>query len=209
MRHSNLTLSVSRLFLVLFFALGLSACAGTSDYPEAPKVAGSPPLYLVGPGDSLSIFVWRNPELSQTAIVRPDGRVSVPLIEDLVAAGKSTTDLAREIEKVLSKYIQNPIVTVMIEGFSGTYEQTVRIVGEAGEPKSLLYRNNMSVLDVMISVGGLTKFAAGNSTVIVRKTDKGQEKFNVRLDDLLKDGDISANAALLPGDILIIPQSWF
>jgi polysaccharide export outer membrane protein len=195
--------------LLGFLALTLTACAGYQEAPSAPGKFSDTPQYRIGPHDKLTLFVWRNPELSTSVPVRPDGRISVPLIEDLEAAGKTPTQLARDIEGALGEYVQNPVVTVIVTGFVGPFDQQVRVVGEAAEPKAIPFREHMTVLDLMIEVGGLTDFAAGNRAVIVRLTDNGQAKFSVRLDDLLKDGDVSANAAVLPGDILIIPQSWF
>ena len=193
--------------------LALAVVAACAQYPEAPAMApgeqAATPDYLIGPGDQVEIFVWRNPELSLTLPVRPDGRISVPLIEDLSAAGKTPTALARDIESVLKQYVQDPIVTVIVTGFVGPFDQQVRVVGEATEPQALSYRERMTVLDVMISVGGLTEFAAGNRAVVVRQVDGAEQAFRVRLDDLLRDGDVSANVAMLPGDVLIIPQSWF
>jgi len=200
---------IFRSFLAIILAVGLTACSGESDLPSAPEVSVEAPPYIIGPGDSLEIFVWRNADLTKTVTVRPDGRISVPLIEDLQAAGKPPTVLARDIEKALATYIQTPVVSVIVDGFEGTFGQSIRVVGEATEPAALPYRHNMTVMDAMISVGGLTIFAAGNRSIIVRQ-EAGEEKhYAVRLDDLLKEGDISANASLLPGDILIIPQSWF
>ena len=197
----------------LVAALAWAVVAACVQYPEAPAAAPSEqattPDYLIGPGDQLEIFVWRNPELSRNLPVRPDGRISVPLIEDLTAAGKTPTALARDIESVLKQYVQDPIVTVIVTGFVGPFSQQVRVVGEATQPQALPYREKMTVLDVMISVGGLTEFAAGNRAVVVRQADGDEQAFRVRLDDLLRDGDVSANVALLPGDVLIIPQSWF
>ncbi len=197
----------------LVAGLAWAAVAACVQYPEAPTEApgeqATTPDYLIGPGDQVEIFVWRNPELSRTLPVRPDGRISVPLIEDLPAAGKTPTALARDIESVLKQYVQNPIVTVIVTGFVGPFNQQVRVVGEATQPQALPYREKMTVLDVMISVGGLTEFAAGNRAVVVRQGGGGEQSFRVRLDDLLRDGDVSANVALLPGDVLIIPQSWF
>lgn len=189
---------------------GLGGCAGFEDAPVGvPKSVSTTPSYLIGPLDDLQIFVWRNPELSTTIPVRPDGRISMPLIEDLQAANKTPTELARDIEKVLSEFVQSPVVTVIVTGFQGPFNQQVRVVGEASLPKSISYRENMTVLDVMIAVGGLTEFAAGNRAVLIR-TSKGKKRsFRVRLDDLLKDGDVSANVHVLPGDVLIVPQSWF
>ncbi len=193
--------------------LALAAVAACAQFPEAPAALpteqAATPDYLIGPGDQVEIFVWRNPELSLTLPVRPDGRISVPLIEDLPATGKTPTALARDIESVLKQYVQDPIVTVIVTGFVGPFNQQVRVVGEATTPQALSYRERMTVLDVMISVGGLTEFAAGNRAVVVRHVDGAEQAFRVRLDDLLRDGDVSANVAMLPGDVLIIPQSWF
>ena len=167
------------------------------------------PYYLIGPGDSLSIFVWRNPDLSTSVPVRPDGRITIPLVEDLQASGKTPTQLARDIEKALAKYVKDPLVTVMVTGFVGPYSQQIRVVGEAAKPQALPYRDRMTLLDVMIAVGGLTEFAAGNRARLIRIVDGKQQVMELRLDDLLKDGDISANIPMLPGDTLIIPESWF
>jgi len=158
----------------------------------------------------LSIFVWRQPELSTPVIVRPDGKISIPLIDDQEAAGKTPTQLAKEIGEKLSEYLQDPKVTVLLTNFVGPLERQIRVVGEAARPQTIPFRRNMTVLDVMIQVGGLTEFAAGNRAVIVRnEADGKQTSYRVHLDDLLKDGDVKANAYVLPGDILIIPQSWF
>jgi polysaccharide export outer membrane protein len=166
--------------------------------------------YMIGPDDQLQVFVWRNPELSTTVPVRPDGRISVPLVEDMPAVGKTPAQLARDLEGKLKQYVQDPIVNVIVTSFNGPFAQQIRVVGEAAKPQAIAYRANMSLLDVMISVGGLTKFASGNRAVIVRQEPTGQSKsINVRLSDLLKDGDVSANTRMLPGDVLIIPQSWF
>ena len=191
-------------------ALGLGGCSNNRDLPpatvELPEV---PPLYQIGAGDSLTIFVWRNAELTTSVAVRPDGRISVPLIEDLYVEGKNPTDLAREIETELAVYIQDPLVTVIVGGFVGTFPQQVRIVGEASQPRALLYRTNMTLLDVIIQTGGLTEFADGNNTTLVRVEEGAMKEYRVRVDDLLNDGDISANVALLPGDILIVPETFF
>lgn len=199
-----------RLSVLALASLILAACSGNPDAPPlSGRAGGEPAEYLIGPGDSLRFFVWGNPELSETVPVRPDGRVSVPLIEDLEAAGKTPSQLARDVEEVLSQFIQNPIVTVIVLGFNGPFDQQVRVVGEAALPQALPYRANMTALDVMIAVGGLTEFADGNATVVVREEDGERRNYRVRLDDLLKDGDVSANVELIPGDILIIPQSFF
>jgi len=176
---------------------------------DESKTINSTPFYHIGPGDTLNVFVWRNPDLSLAVPVRPDGRISLPLVEDLLVDGKTPTMLAREIEKILAIYVKDPIVTVIVTGFVGPYDQQIRVIGEAGKPQALPYRANMTLLDVMIAVGGLTDYASGNQSVIVRMKSGIQQQIEVRLEDLIKDGDISANLNLLPGDILIIPESWF
>jgi polysaccharide export outer membrane protein len=165
--------------------------------------------YRVGPGDSLNIFVWRNPELSSTVTVRPDGKFSTPLIKEFLATGKTPPQLSVELEKELSEFVRDPLVTVIPGGFVGEYEDQVRVVGEASRPTSTPYRKNMTVLDLMIRVGGITDFAAGNRTVLVRYVNGEETEYTVRLDDLIRDGDFSANVDLQPGDILIIPEAWF
>ena len=165
--------------------------------------------YVIGPGDVLRIFVWQNPDLTVTVPVRPDGRISVPLLQDVEAAQKTPPQLAEDIKKGLSVFIKEPEVTVIVTEFVGPYSEQVRVVGEAVKPQAIPYRARMSVLDVMIAAGGLTQFAAGNRAVIVRRVDDHTEQLPVNLDSLLKDGDISANVQMRPGDILVIPQSWF
>ncbi len=175
---------------------------------SAAKVPGD---YIIGSGDSLSIFVYRNPDLSEGGVaVRPDGRISTPLIEDIVAAGKTPTQLAREIEERLTKYIQDPNVTVIVRGFIGPPDRQVRVIGEATDPIAIPFRDHMTLLDVMIATKGLTKYAAGNRAVIVRTDGVGKtQTIRVRLSDLIKDGDISQNIEMTPGDTIIVPQSWF
>ena len=167
--------------------------------------------YVIGSGDTLSIFVYRNPDLSEGGVsVRPDGRISTPLIEDIVAAGKTPTMLAREIEERLKKFIQDPNVTVIVRNFIGPPDRQVRVIGEATDPIAIPYRDHMSLLDVMIAIKGLTKYASGNRSIIVRLLPDGkQQSIRVRINDLIKDGDISQNLEMAPGDTLIIPQSWF
>jgi polysaccharide export outer membrane protein len=181
-----------------------------SPFPLAPAVpeGGGRVDYIVGPGDTLNINVWRNPELSMTVPVRPDGRITTPLVEDIAATGQTPTQLARTIEKALSKYIQDPVVTVIVTGFQGPLERQIRIVGQAARPQALAYREKMTLLDIMIAVGGITEFADGNKATILRAGDKPQQ-FNVRLRDLVKLGDVSANVEMRPGDVLIIPESFF
>ena len=196
-------------WLVLLASLaGLVGC-GTARYPEAPaSAATSDYRYLIGPLDTVNIIVWRNPELSLTIPVRPDGRISTPLVEDLQALGRSPADLARDIEKALGKYTRDPVVTVVVTSFNGVSSEQIRIIGEATRPQAIAYRQGMTVLDVMIQVGGLTDFADGNGAVLVRGKESGKQ-YSVRLKDLLKRGDISANVDVRPGDILIVPQAWF
>jgi len=187
----------------------LAGCSSTPPYPPAPQSAASPDyLYKIGPGDSVNVTVWRNPELSMSVTVRPDGRITAPLIEDLPAIGKDPTTLARDIEKALSKYIRDPVVTVIVGGFVGPYPEQIRVVGEAAKPQAIPYKQGMTMLDLMIVVGGLTDFADGNNASILR-TSEGGKQYSVRLKDLLKRGDVSANVDVKPGDILLIPQSWF
>ena len=187
----------------------LAGCSSTPPYPEAPTFAASPDyLYKIGPLDSVNVTVWRNPELSMSVTVRPDGKITAPLIEDLPALGKDPTTLARDIEKALSKYIRDSVVTVIVGGFIGPYPEQIRVLGEAGKPQAIPYRQGMTMLDLMIVVGGITDFADGNKATILR-TSEGGRQYSVRLRDLLKRGDISANVDVKPGDILLIPQSWF
>ena len=195
-------------FLMLGTAIGvLTGCA--SSFPSAPPAAADAEYnYVIGPGDALNIVVWRNPELSMSVPVRPDGKITTPLVEDLPALGKDATTLARDIEKELSKFIREPVVTVIATGFSGPYSEQIRVVGEAAQPRILPYTQKMTLLDVMIAVGGLTQFADGNSASILR-TAEGNKQYSVRIKDLIKRGDVSANVEMRPGDVLIIPQSWF
>jgi polysaccharide export outer membrane protein len=195
--------------IALAWAASLSGCATRSDLPPAPATAATPEYnYIIGPLDTLNVVVWRNPDLSTTVTVRPDGKITVPLAEDLVAIGKDSTTLARDIEKALSKYVRDPVVTVMVTGFIGPFSEQIRVIGEAAKPQVLPYRQKMTLLDVMIAVGGVTEFAAGNRAIILR-TSEGNKQYSVRLNDLLKDGDVSANVEVKPGDVLVIPQSWF
>ncbi|MBK7081439.1 MAG: polysaccharide biosynthesis/export family protein [Betaproteobacteria bacterium] len=195
--------------LVPALALAVLAGCATTELPPAPAAAASPDYnYIIGPGDTVNIVVWRNPELSMSVPVRPDGKLASPLIEDLVAQGKDPTTLAREIEKQLSKFVREPIVTVIVSGFVGPYSEQIRVVGEASKPQALPYKQKMTVLDVMIAVGGLTDFADGNKAVLLRASE-GNKQYSVRLRDLVKRGDFTANVEVKPGDVLIIPQSWF
>jgi len=198
--------------LVLFcVSTMLVGCANFSapKYPPAPVLAATQDYnYIVGPGDNLNIIVWRNPELSMSVPVRPDGKVTTPLVDELVAHGKTSTEIARDVEKALAKYVRDPIVTVIVTGFVGPYSEQIRVVGEAAKPQFLPYKQKMTLLDVMIAVGGLTDFADGNAASIQRASE-GDKRYGVRIKDLIKRGDLSANVEMRPGDVLVIPQGWF
>lgn len=213
---------------VMAVVLVLGACAKQPGLPPSTQYGSqttSPETYnyLIGPGDQLQIFVWRNPEVSQTVTVRPDGKISTPLVEDLQASGKTSAQLAKDLEKALETYIRQPIVTVIVVAGIGPYSEQIRVIGQVGSSRNgqttgsqggqagvqaIAYRRKMTLLDVMVTVGGLNEFAAGNKTKLVRMADGEQKEYAVRLDDLLN-GDISANVDMLPGDILIVPESWF
>jgi polysaccharide export outer membrane protein len=198
--------------LWLIMAAGLLLLGGCAVAPAAPNMTSAAPSterYIIGPGDALQIYVRDNPGVSTTVPVRPDGRISIPMVQSIQAAGKTPEELASDLEKDLSQYIRSPLVTVIVKSFVGTYSQQVRVVGQAAKPMALSYRSGISLLDVMIDVGGLTKFAAGNKAKVVRHLPDGSEKtIPVRLEDLMN-GDIQYNITMRPGDILIIPQSLF
>jgi polysaccharide biosynthesis/export protein len=206
--------SVGRVVRCVWLAVASAMAAGCAsfgapNYPPAPVAAATPDYnYIVGPGDSLNIIVWRNPELSLTVPVRPDGKVTTPLVDELVAQGKTSSEIARDVEKALGKYVRDPIVTVIVTGFVGPYSEQIRVVGEAAKPQFLPYKQKMTLLDVMIAVGGLTDFADGNGASILRAAE-GDKRYGVRIKDLIKRGDLSANVEMKPGDVLVIPQGWF
>ena len=197
-----------RLLAALALAVMTSACVA-----NYPPLAGTPapgtPEYIIGPDDMLNVFVYRAPELSVTTPVRPDGRISTPLSPDVVALGRTPSQVARVIEANLKKYVQEPNVTVMVSNFRGPPDQAIRTVGEVTQIAAIPYRADLSLLDVIIACKGLTRFAAGNRTLIVRQTPAGPRTYQVRLDDLIKDGDISQNVAMQPGDTVFVPQAWF
>jgi polysaccharide export outer membrane protein len=213
MKHAKIN------FLVLFFLTLLVTVSGCSQPETIPvrsetgaqgeSISPASPLYVIGPGDTLNVFVWGDAELSTQVVVRPDGLITTPLVEDLPASGKTPTELARLLEQRLSMFVKNPKVTVSVTNFIGRYTEQVRVVGQAAQPQSIAYREGMTLLDVIISVGGLTEFAAGNKATIVRKVNGKTMQYRVRLDDLIRDGDISANTQMMPGDVLIIPETWF
>lgn len=190
-------------------AVGLLLGGCATKYPPAPREAQSADYeYVIGPLDNVNIIVWRNPELSLNVPVRPDGKVTAPLVDDMQAQGKTSSALARDLEKALAKYIRDPVVTVVVTTFVGPTSEQIRVIGEAAKPQVLPFRKNLTVLDVMIAVGGLTAFADGNNATISRGAEGGKS-YSVRLSDLVIRGDISANVEMRPGDILVIPQSWF
>ncbi len=195
--------------------LALLAIAGCSTFSESTDSTPPPPMpleegeYLIGPGDSLQIFVWRHEDLSAPVQVRPDGKISTPLVEDMRASGKTPTELARDVEAVLAEYVRTPTVTVIVQSFVGEAQQQVRIVGQAQRPQAMQYRQGMTLLDVMISVGGLSETASGNRAKIVRRVEGQQYEMPVRIDDLLNKGKIDENVLMAPGDVLIIPESIF
>ena len=195
--------------VVLAAALAGAGCTTAPVFPPAPVSAGTQDYtYIIGAGDSVNIVVWRNPELSMSVPVRPDGKIAAPLVDEIVAQGKTSVELARDVEKTLGKYVRDPVVTVLVNGFVGPYSQQIRVIGEAARPQFLAYKKDMSLLDVMIAVGGITDFANGNAATILR-TAEGGKQYSVRLKDLIRRGDIGANVEMRPGDILIIPQSLF
>jgi polysaccharide export outer membrane protein len=195
---------------VVLIGIAAAACARGPVLPAAEAIEpASPSTYRVGPGDMLRVFVWGNPGLSDTVPVRPDGKISLPLLEDLVVIDKTPSELGREIEDKLSAFVEEPLVTVIVTEFVGPLDQQVRVVGEASEPRAIPFRTEMTMLDVMIEVGGLTEFAAGNRTTLVRQSAGEQRQFRVRLGDLVRGGDVSANFTMRPGDVVIIPETYF
>lgn len=211
--EKRITQSIKAIVLS-FVTLLFVGCSSNSSLPsatlhpsETKDIASY--KYLIGPGDVLNIFVWRNPEVSGTFQVRPDGMITTSLVEDIVVSGKTPSELARSIEKTLSTYLRDPIVTVTVNNFVGPFSEQIRVIGEATQPQSISYTQNMTLLDVMIKVGGLTEFADGNDAVLVRIESGVQKQYDINIEDLIKNGDISANVDVLPGDIIVIPETWF
>ena len=192
----------------------ISACSSAPSLPNATLHPSKTTditsyKYLIGPGDSLNIFVWRNPEVSGTFVVRPDGMITTSLAEDIAVSGKTPTEVARSVEEILSTYLKDPIVTVTVSGFIGPFSEQIRVIGEATEPKAINYTQNMTLLDVMIQVGGLTEFADGNNAVLIRIEQGTQKQYTIEINELIKEGNIKVNVDMLPGDIIIIPEAWF
>ena len=199
---------------LLILATLLSGCSSKNTLPSATlhpsdTVNINSYKYLIGSGDVLNIFVWRNPEVSGLFVVRPDGMITTSLVEDIKVSGKTPTELARSIEEILATYLRDPIVTVTVENFVGPFSEQIRVIGEAAKPRAINYTQHMTLLDVMIQVGGLTEFADGNDAVLIRIENGQQKQYQLGIDQLLKDGEISANVDMLPGDIIIIPEAWF
>lgn len=191
--------------------LAVTGCSSNPNVNLSPEQQADTPdyEYLIGPGDTMEVFVWGNPDLSTNVVVKPDGKITTRLVENIEASGKTASQLARDIEKAYGQYVKSAVVSVIVNNFIGVPFQQVRVVGEAQQPLKVPYRKHMTALDAMIEVGGLTDFASGNRTVLIRNFEGKREVLELRLDDLLKDGDISANVPMYPGDIIIIPESWF
>lgn len=199
--------------------LGLLALAGCASNQAGPRVQAqaavaaptedTAPSYLIGPYDQLQVFVWRAEELTTNVTVRPDGRISTPLVEDMLAAGKTPSELSADIKTALSTYVKDPEVTVIVDQFSSTLDQQIRVIGEAQQPQAIPYQSGMTVLDVMLSVGGLTEFASGNRARLIRGKGDNQVSYRVRLNDLMRRGDVTANAPVKPGDVILIPETLF
>ena len=217
---TSLKLAFFAIAIVMLMVMGCAPSATITDggaREVAAVAAGEPGAvestpgseYLIGPGDQLEVFVWRHADVSAELPVRPDGKISTPLVEDMQAAGKTPSELARDVEAVLSEYIKNPVVTVIVTGFVGDLAEQVRVVGQAMEPRSLRYRQHLTLLDVLIEVGGLTNLAAGRRAKIIRRQGTEMIEINVRPDILLDKGDLRANVKMMPGDVLIIPEARF
>ena len=198
---------------LIFLAYIITGCSSLTLPPatvhQSTTVDVNSYKYLIGAGDVVNIFVWRNPEVSGTFVVRPDGMITTSLVEDIPVSGKTPTELARAIEEILSTYLREPVVTVTVNNFVGPFSEQIRVIGEASEPKSINYTQQMTLLDVMIRVGGLTEFADGNDAILVRVENGVQIQYEVYIEDLIKNGEISANVDVLPGDIIVIPETWF
>lgn len=195
--------------LIIFALTVLSGCSTVTSQPLAQSSAIDNSTYHIGPGDLLQIFVWRNADLSTNVTVRPDGRISSPLIDDLSVSGLEPNEVAVLVEDILSKYIRDPQVSIIVSGFQGTSNQQVKVIGNAANPRVLPYKKGMTLLDVMIAVQGLTDFADGDNAQLIRTIDGEQKQYTVFLDSLIRKGDISKNRNVHPGDTIIIPEAWF
>lgn len=199
--------------MLLLLSIVFSGCSSNSLPTATVQPSNTTDInsykYLIGAGDVLDIFVWRNPEVSGSFVVRPDGMITTSLVEDIKVSGKTPTELARSIEEILATYLRDPVVTVTVANFVGPFSEQIRVIGEATEPKAINYTQHMTLLDVMIQVGGLTEFADGNSAVLIRVEGGKQKEYEILIDELLREGEIKVNIDMLPGDIIIIPEAWF
>jgi len=193
-------------FLFSLILSGIQLPAASAD--EAPAPSSVPGDYVIGPGDTIQVFVWRNPDLTVTVPVRPDGKISTPLVEDMVAVGKTPSHLARDIETALAQYVKSPEVNVIVTQPMSVFSQ-VKVIGQVLHPQSLAYREGMTVLDAVLAVGGLSQFAAGNRALLERKHDGKTQQIKIKLDSLVNAGDLKQNIALEPGDVLVVPESRF
>ena len=205
---------ILKVMALVVFTQAITACSSSPTLPPATLHPSDTAdinsyKYLIGPGDSVKIFVWRNPEVSGSFTVRPDGMITTSLVEDIPVSGKTPTELARTIEKILGEFLRDPIVTVTVNNFIGPFSEQIRVIGEAADPKAINYTQNMTLLDVMIKVGGLTDYADGDSAVLVRIEGGEQKQYRLSIDGLIQEGDITANIDMLPGDIIIVPEAWF
>lgn len=203
-----------RLAAILLVAIAAGGCGGSLPTVSPEAAAAAEPVnsrsdYVIGAGDGLQVFVWGHDDLSTGVTVRPDGAISTPLVEDLAAAGRTPTELARAVEVVLAEFVRSPTVTVIVQEFVGEFDRQIRVVGQAAKPQSLNYREGMTLLDVMIEVGGLAEFASGNRAKIVRDTNGRKVSIPVRINDLMNKGEMKQNVKMRPGDVLIIPESFF
>ena len=191
--------------------LAFCLMAFTASAMAQPAAGGAQvsPTYIISPGDQLRVFVWKNPDLTVDVPVRPDGKISTPLVADMQAQGKTPSGLASDLTAALGNYIQNPVVTVLVTTVGVANASSVRVIGAAAAPKALPYRSGMTALDAVIEVGGLTTFASGNSAVLIRTDGTGSKSYPLRLNDLIKGGDMAANMRLMPGDVIRIPERWF
>ncbi len=201
--------SLFSIFVASLLIVGCSSGPAVTEQAVVDAAATAPTEYRIGPGDQLEVFVWEHPDLSLNVPVRPDGRISTPLVEDMAAEGKTPTQLADDMEAQLENFIRGPVVSVIVQDFKGQFSEQIRVVGQAENPQALSFREGITLLDVMIEVGGLTQFAAGNKAKIVRRDGDTEAEIPVRLSDLMKKGIIAQNTAMRPGDILIIPESMF
>ncbi len=209
MRHELVPRTIATVCVVL--SLLIAGCQ-TAPISAAPAIASDETTayeYIIGPGDSLSIFVWGYEDLSISLPVRPDGRITTRLVEDMPASGKTPTQLARDMEEVYKLFVKNPTVSITVSSFVGNPGQQIRVVGAGSAPRTIPYKHGMTLLDLMIEVGGLGEFANGNRSVLVRNTNEDRVSYSVRVSDLMNKGDITANVPIFPGDVLIIPESWF